>query len=81
MQVDPIKATLKAPGSKRLKLKHDNLLSHFAFRFNLRRYTKAKSHPAPVAPGGSGGGGGGPTREDLEILSKVGPRRHCPPRH
>ena len=39
MQVDPIKPTLKAPGSKLLKLKYDELLSSFAFNFNLRRYT------------------------------------------
>jgi hypothetical protein len=38
-QVDPIKPTLKAPVSKSLKLKHDELLSNFAFKFNLRRYT------------------------------------------
>ena len=38
MQVDPIKSTLKVPGNKRLKLKHDELLSIFAFNFNLRRY-------------------------------------------
>ena len=38
MQVDPIKPTLKAPGSKRSKLKSDELLSSFAFNFNLRRY-------------------------------------------
>ena len=41
MQVDPINSTLKAPGSKRLKLGHEKLLSNFAFKFNLRRYTKA----------------------------------------
>ena len=40
MQVDPIKPTLKAPGSKRLKLKYDKLLSSFAFNCNLRRYTE-----------------------------------------
>jgi hypothetical protein len=40
MQVDPIKPTLKAPGSKRLKLEHVNLLSNFAFRFNLHRYSQ-----------------------------------------
>ena len=38
VQVDPIKPTLKAPGTKRLKLKYDKLLSSFAFNFNLRRY-------------------------------------------
>ena len=40
MQVDPIKPTLKAPGSKRLKVEDEKLLSHYAFNFNLRRYVK-----------------------------------------
>jgi hypothetical protein len=31
---------LKAPGSKRLKLEHDKLLSNFAFNFNVRRYSE-----------------------------------------
>ena len=39
MQVDPITHALKAPGIKRLKLKSDDPLSNFAFKFNLRRYT------------------------------------------
>ena len=39
VQVVPIKPTLKPPGTKRLKLKYDELLSNFAFNFNLRRYT------------------------------------------
>jgi hypothetical protein len=38
VQVDPIKPTLKAPESKRLKLKCDEPLLNFAFNFNLRRY-------------------------------------------
>ena len=41
MQVDPLKPKLKPPGSKRLKLKCDTLLSTSAFKFNLRRYTLA----------------------------------------
>ena len=41
MQVDSIKPTLKAPGIKRLKLKYDEPLSNFAFKFNLRRYSAA----------------------------------------
>ena len=41
MQVDPINPTLKPPGTKRLKLKCEKLLSTFAFKFNLRRYNKA----------------------------------------
>jgi len=36
-----MKPTLKAPGTKRLKLKYDVPLSNFAFKFNLRRYSKA----------------------------------------
>ena len=42
MLVDPIKPTLKAPGIKRLKLKHDDLLLNFGFKTNLRRYTKGE---------------------------------------
>jgi len=41
VQVDPIKPTLKAPGTKHLTLKHDEVLSGFGFNFNLGRYTKA----------------------------------------
>jgi hypothetical protein len=40
VQVDPIKHPLKAPGTRRSKLKCDELLSSVAFDFNLRRYTK-----------------------------------------
>ena len=40
VQVDPIKPTLEAPETKRLKLKSDGPPSNFAFKFNLRRYTK-----------------------------------------
>ena len=39
MQVDPIKPKLKPPYTHRLKPKADELLSNFAFKFNLRRYT------------------------------------------
>ena len=39
VQVDPVKPTLKAPGTKRLKLIYAELLSNFGFKFNLRRYT------------------------------------------
>ena len=40
MQVDPIKPTLKAPGTNRLTLTYDVTLSNFAPRLNLRRYIK-----------------------------------------
>jgi hypothetical protein len=39
VQVDPIKPRLKAPGTKRLKLKHDEPPSKLAFKFSLRRYS------------------------------------------
>jgi hypothetical protein len=39
--VDPVKLTLKAPGSKRLKLIYDGPLSYSAFKFKLRRYIMA----------------------------------------
>ena len=41
MQVEPIKPSLKALGTKRLKLKSDESPSNFAFKFNLRRFTKS----------------------------------------
>jgi len=45
-----MKPTLKAPISARLKLKCDDLLSNFAFSFNLRRYVMADS-PAGISLG------------------------------
>ena len=45
MQLDPIKPMLKAPGSMLLKLIYDELLSSFAFHFNLRCYTMAFCPP------------------------------------
>jgi len=41
VQVDPIKSTLKAPGTKRLQLKSDEPLSSIAFKLNSRRYNLA----------------------------------------
>ena len=43
MQVEPIKPTLKAPVTKRLKLQYETLLSNVAFKFNLRRYSLSAS--------------------------------------
>ena len=43
MQVDPIKPKLKPPGTERLKLDHEELLSNFGFKFNLRRYTTVRT--------------------------------------
>ena len=52
MQVDAIKPKLKPPGTKRLKVNCDILLSISAFKFNLRRYSKA-SHAEQAAECGS----------------------------
>ena len=41
MQVDPIKPTLKAPGTEHLTLKYDKLVSCFAFKLCMRRYILA----------------------------------------
>jgi len=38
-----MKPVLKALGTVLLKLGCDEALSHFAFKFNLRRYTEAQS--------------------------------------
>ena len=49
MQLDPIKITLKPPGTKRLKLKYVKVLQfcfNFAFKFNLRRYFLAMREAA-----------------------------------
>jgi hypothetical protein len=48
VQIDPIKPTLKASGTKRLTLKSDEPLSNVAFKFNLCRYNEATA--AAVAP-------------------------------
>ena len=50
MQVDPIKPTLKAPGTKRLKQEQDEPLSSSAFNFNLRRYSVGAAAYAPPPP-------------------------------
>ena len=48
--VEPMKSILKAPGTKRLKLTYDNLLSNVAFNFNLRRYTARRRRRSTRAP-------------------------------
>jgi len=49
VQVDSIEPTLKAPKTKRFKQKHDELLSTFAFKFNLRRFSKWRCSSASTA--------------------------------
>jgi len=51
VQVDPIKPTMKAPGTERFKLEYEELLSNFGFKFNLRRYIQvAVRNPADPSP-------------------------------
>ena len=59
MQVDPIKPTLKVPGSKRLKLMYDEPLSSFALNSILRRYVQAvwRATLASLATWGSAAAG------------------------
>jgi hypothetical protein len=50
VQIDPIKPTLKAPGTERLKLKYDKPLSNVALKFiNLRRFTTVAAARARAA--------------------------------
>ena len=51
VQVDPMKPILKPPGTKHLNLECDVVLSTFAFRFNLRRYSLGQGKRVPVACG------------------------------
>jgi hypothetical protein len=41
VQLDSSKLMLKPPGTKRLKLKYDEMLSSLAFNLKLRRYGTA----------------------------------------
>jgi hypothetical protein len=52
VQVDLIKPTLKAPGTERLKLECDELLSKCAFNFNLRRYNQGTARLASCGDDG-----------------------------
>jgi hypothetical protein len=54
------KPALKAPGSERLKLKRDDALSNFAFKFNLRRYNMEAAAPRHREAAQHGGQGGAP---------------------
>ena len=53
VQVDPIKPTLKPPGTKRLKLKYDKLLSmllDFCFQIQLAALHHGRSAPRGGLP-------------------------------
>ena len=83
MQFDPIKPTLKAPGTMRLKLICDDPLANFALKFNLRRYAAAAADAATaygkaamhlaMCGGGSGGAVVGPLPDIALTLNRVKP--------
>ena len=50
VQLDSMKPMLKAPGYKRSKLRYDELLASFAFKFNMRRYIRATTYRRPTCP-------------------------------
>ena len=54
VQVDPLKPKLKPPTNKLLKLRCVVPLSNFAFKFNLRRYTKATTATTTIGDDGRG---------------------------
>jgi len=61
-----MKLKLKAPGTQRLKLKYDELLSSFAFNFNLSHYV-ALDYEVAVTDVAAG--------VDMHTSIKVGCRR------
>jgi hypothetical protein len=70
VQIDPIKPKLKPPGTQRLKLEHDGLLSNFGFRCNLSRYIEegegAGADIKPAAAAAAAGQDVFPGRETLK---------------
>jgi hypothetical protein len=74
-----MKPTLKAFGITLLKLKYDEPLSEFAFKFNLRRYSKDRLSIMVVlfSLGNVGGRLAAGAASDLV----VGSGRYCSPRH
>jgi hypothetical protein len=49
VQVDPIKSTLKPTGTKRLKVNRDILLSTFAFKIILSRFTMVRKRTCTLS--------------------------------
>ena len=78
MQIAPIKPTLKAPGSKHLKLKTEKLLSKLGFNFNLRRYMEDVAPTDTALNGGGGGADGDDSIQRLHVPHEVGRRGLTP---
>ena len=66
VQVEPVEPMLKASGTRRLKLKHDEPLSIFAFKINLRR-----SNLGASGAGGTGGSAGSAGRACIVCMFRV----------
>ena len=49
MQVDPMQPKLKPPGTERLKLKCDIMLTKPALKFNMRHYAEVVIKPSGCA--------------------------------
>ena len=78
-----MKPKLKLPGTKRLKLKCDEQLSKFAFKFKLRRYIKVPRRPAWTRDMSAETLDANERRHFLEwrrALALVRSARYCPPR-
>jgi hypothetical protein len=76
MQVDPIKPILKVPKTTRLNLKYHELLSDFASKFKLRRYTlalpaAAMTHDAQAVRDERNGNGEGGVCARVSYLANV----------
>ena len=77
-----MKPTLKAPGTERLKLTHNKLLSRFASNFKLRHYSgghrlggvQESDHDFPLNASNA-------SLLALGILHQAAPRTYCSPRH
>jgi len=66
-----MKSNLKPPGTKRLKLNCDILLSTSAFKFNLRHYTLARHPRSPPSS---------PRSRASPVVSESMPRRLLTPK-
>jgi hypothetical protein len=76
VQVVPIKPTLKPPGTKRLKLKYEELPLNFAFKFHSRRYTQALNlyrHAWPSIFDGAPYSIGADARQGLKLIQCSAP--------
>jgi hypothetical protein len=90
VQVDPIKPTLKPPGTERLTLKCDTVLSSFAFNFSLRRFSEEALALAsevmfarlpPPRSVAAAAAADLQVRPSFDERLKARPASHRPPRH